>query len=600
MLITQPMATMVFTVAAGIFSLILARKTKLPSVIYLLVLGVLLGPSVLNLIRPIVFRHNFPQYVSLMVALILFEGAASLKIAQLKEISRAVRGLLVTGSLVTLGVVSLAAWAVGGMNPGRAILFGSIMIVSGPTVVIPILRRLRIKEHLHNLLKWEAILIDPIGVITAVVLFELLLVGQTHWTEGLLMFGARLVVGAGFGLVGGWVMHQALVRRWLLKMEGEELGGLFLLAANLFVFGLSEWVLDESGFVAVTVAGIFIGNAKFPFKKEIFRFKEQVTLFALSVLFILISSNVPLGSLHEVWKPGLAILALMIFAARPLSVLLSTAGDRLLTLKEKLFLSLVAPRGIVSASLASLFALEFEEKALAGRGYFLPLSFIVIAGTILFYGLLSGLFARICGVEEEDGTRVVIVGANELGLLYAEQLRERGISVNFIDTNPLALTEARRRGFTVFLGNAFDPDFIESLDLKGIGRMLALTSNHQVNVLCCQAFARYLRMENVYRIQDRLDLKGTDGHEQADTGGRPLIASHLPGLDLSELAEWGNYRIEWSRLPEAVKVTPDALAAMDASFPLFAVSGQAVTFVAAGATLAKGSDLCRLKPTDPR
>ncbi|MBP9865240.1 MAG: sodium:proton antiporter, partial [Candidatus Omnitrophica bacterium] len=387
----QPLLTIIGTIAAGIFSLILANKARLPSILFFLTSGILLGPSFANLIQPGVFSTNFPQYISILVALILFEGGMSLKTSQLKEISRPLRGLLTLGVMVTIVLISVFTHFLTQMSWSKSILFGAVMVVTGPTVVIPILHRVRVKENLHNILKWESILIDSIGVILAVVLFEILVSHGGGLGEALLMFIGRFCLGGFLGLLCGFLMVTALRDKKLLLLEGDELGGLFVLSMVLLFFGLSEMILPESGLVSATVAGLYFGNQKFPQKEEISRFKQQITLFALSGLFILLSANVPVGKIKTVYFEGSLLLCFMIFVVRPISVFLSTQGDSRLQFKDKFFLSFMAPRGIVSASLASLFAIQFEERALTGRGVFLPLAFFVITGSIVFYAFLPSV-----------------------------------------------------------------------------------------------------------------------------------------------------------------------------------------------------------------
>jgi len=237
-----------------------------------------------------------------------------------------------------------------------------------------------------------------------------------------------------------------------------------------------------------------------------FHFEAQITLFALSVLFILISSRIPISALSLYIKPGLVILAIIIFFARPLSVFLSTKNEKGMTIFEKIFLASLAPRGIVSASLATLFALSLERhQAPQSMDTFLPLAFIIILGTIVFYAAIAPLMARLPGVHEPPQKGIVIVGANPFALMIAKEIQKRNISIVFIDTNPHLCQNAWRHQFEAHKGSGFDAGFIESLDLKGIGMMMALSPNHELNVLSCQTFSKFLGKDNVFRFWDRRD-----------------------------------------------------------------------------------------------
>jgi len=598
---TQPLATIVVTISAGVLSLILASKTKFPSILFFLAFGIFLGPRFANLIQPKILGASFPQVVSIMVALILFEGGISLKFSQFREISSIVRNLLTVGMLTTLAGIACAVHFVSGMSLTKSILFGAVMTISGPTVVIPILRRIRLKEKLHNILKWEAILIDPLGAVTAVVLFELLLSEKVGILTGLLLFTGRIGLGILMGILTGLAIAYALRHRWLLRLETEELGGLFVVGTNLLFYGISEWIAPHSGLVTATVAGIFIGNQKFPFQEQIFHFKKQVTLFALSVLFILLASKIPVEAIPNILREGIIIFLILVFVIRPLSVFLSTFRQPDFSWQEKIFISFLAPRGIVCASLASVFAIAFERKALTGRGIFLPLAFLIISGTIIFYALLSELLARILRAKEEARRGILIVGANRIGLLFAEELRKKNFQVQFVDTNPKNCQLAREKGFRVFEGSGFDKEFLESLDLKGIGKMLAMTFNHEVNVLCCQTFSGYLGRNAVYRLWDKTDSwDSVTAPTYDESWGKPLL------ITFSEKADFLKEKLYRDALTSASKETQEDLSIsqnffpeMQIDYPLFTVQGEEAFFPTPNAVIKGKSELVYARDKTP-
>lgn len=592
----QALSTVTFTIAAGIFALILGNKTRLPSILFLLLFGIFLGPHFANIVQPSIFRAEFPQYISILVSLILFEGGASLKFSQFHDISGTLRRLLTFGMILTLILVSAAAHFIVKFSWTKSILFGAIMIVTGPTVVLPILQRLRVKEKLHNILKWEAILIDPLGVVAAVVLFEFLLSKHSVW-QGMASFTARIALGSALGLFAGWFMYLGLTRKSLLRLEGEELGGLFVLACNLLFYALAERILPESGLVVATVAGIFLGNKKFALQEQILHFKKQLTLLALSGLFILLSSNVPIGKIKSVWVEGSWLLLFLVLVARPLSVFLSTLGDKQLNFREKAFLSFLAPRGIVSASLASLFAIAFEERALSRGGIFLPLAFYVITGSIIFYALLGGIIARLLKVLEEDDKTVVLVGANPVGFLFGGELKKRGYPVKFIDTNPYCGFEARSKNFEAFTGSGFDHEFLEALDLKGVHTMLALTPNHEVNVLTCQCFSRYLGRDRIYRLWDKSDQwENLTSDSYDDSRGKPIwVPQEASTSGLWEVIRSGKFEISSRKLESATRVLPENLKTWGDIFPLFGVLQNKLYFLTPKTVLPEGAEIVGLK-----
>lgn len=589
-MIEQPLATFLFLIIGGIFSLVLANRLHIPSILFFLLTGVFLGPEFAGLIQPKIFHANLSYYIALLVALILFEGGTSLRIAQYRRISRPLKKIILGGALVTLVGTSAATRWVTGMGWPESILFGAIMIVTGPTVVIPILQRLRIKQELHHLLKWEAILIDPIGVVLAVVIFEFLSLKGATLFGSLLSLSGRVAVGVVFGLFGGWAMKMGLTKRWLLRFEGKELGGLYVLAVTMLSFGLAEAFLSHAGLFAATVAGIYLGNQQFASRDDVFHFDKQLTLFSLSILFVLLSSNVPISALRDHWVEGVALLGVLILVIRPASVFLSLAGDRQWNFREKMAIGLLAPRGIVSASLASLFSISFAVNGTMGHEAFLPLAFLLIVGTIVAYAVASPLMVKVLNVEEDVSRGIAIVGANALAFLFARELMKKGRTVKIIDTNPVACLKAADQGLEAYHGSGFDTEFLESLDLKGIGTMLALTPNHEVNILSCQAFSQYVKHTNLFRLWHPTDADDIVAGPSYDaTWGQPLLTSREPGPgSLWALIDSGKFTVREVPVEEGTEALPGNLRLESIGYPLFAWSDPNLTFPAFRQKIPKG------------
>lgn len=593
----QPLATMVVTLTGGVSSLVLGSKTKLPSVLFFLTIGVLAGPQFLGMIRPDVFAEELPEYISLMVALILFEGAASLKSSQFKEISRSLRNLLTIGIIISLVGITLTARFTVQMNWTKALLFGGIMIVTGPTVVIPILQRNQIKPNIHNLLKWEAILIDPLGVVIAIVLFELLILEQVDFFLGVKLFIGRLVVGALIGIFCGWFMHQCLTRKRLMRLESDELGGLFVIAATLFFYSIAEWTFKESGLVASTAAGIYFGNQTFPHKNSIFHFKKQVTLLALSCLFIILAAGIPFFSLQRTFLEGNIILFFMIFIIRPAAVLISTYGDSSFTFRDRLFISFFAPRGIVSASLASLFVIAFEQHNLIGRGVFLPLAFHVISGSILFYSLASGIMAQWLRVSIISRPGVILIGVNALSLAAARAISGRGFPVQFIDSNRTAASRAGTEGFPVVHGSALDEQTISMLNVKNFAILLALTSNPELNLLCCQRYSGLIQGSSLYRLG--LTDEDLSPRNSEDVQGQILygLANLIQDPEFDRLLSKDGLTAETRVLDQEIELVDRSFSIKET--PLFSESTNGLKFLSPGEKIPQGAKVTYLRSHFP-
>lgn len=590
---TQPLLTILSMIVGGIFSLLFAQRARIPSILPLLIVGVVLGPRGVGLVRPEVFQSNLTTYISLLAALVLFEGGTSLKKDQLRHISGPVRNLLTLGAAVTWIGGTVAARALLTPSWGVAVLFGALLIVTGPTVIAPILRRVPVRERLHNVLKWEAILVDPIGVVAAVVAFEFFLAPRGNLGESLALFGGRLALGGALGALAGLVITVVPRKSRLFRFEGDEYGGLFVLAVVLFFFGISNLMLPETGLVVATLAGIFAGNASFPSKEEILGFARQLTHFALSVLFILLAANIPIEDMGRWALRSTALLGIMIVLVRPAAALLSLRGKQGLPWNEALFVSFFAPRGIVTAALASLFAATLEKQSPTDTAYFLPSAFFVVVGSILFYTLTSPWFSRALGVREAAGKDVAIVGANPLGLLLARELRREDIAAVFIDTTPGACDIARREGFPAHVGSGFNAKFLVSLDLKGIGQMVALTPNDEANMLSCRAFFPLLGKARVFRLwgtRDRWEELSSAGYDPAN--GRPLLLPPRENLtSIFEELEKKRARVARRTTESEWTLSPQSLHEMGVTWPLYVVVKGNIVFPQPDAALPAGSTL---------
>lgn len=393
---TDPALTVALALAAGIVAQAAARHLRVPGIVLLLAAGVLLGPDVLGLVRPSSLGDNLHMVVGMAVAVVLFEGALNLQLERLREEAAVIRRLITWGVLVTAACAAMLAHWVMGWSWQLAVLFGTLVTVTGPTVITPLLRRIRVTRSVHTIAEAEGVLIDPIGAIVAVVALEVVL-ETTLGGAALDLLGVpyRLGIGGVVGIAGGFFI-AVLLRREDWVPEGLE--NVFTLALVLALYEVSDAIAHETGLLAVVVAGFVVGNMETRVQKELMEFKEQLTVLLIGLLFVLLSADVRVASVAELGWPGvLTVLGLML-VVRPLDVGVCTLGSEL-DVREKTFLSWLAPRGIVAAAVSSLFARRLAEAGVEGGEALVALVFLVIAATVLVQGGTVGLVAERLGLR---------------------------------------------------------------------------------------------------------------------------------------------------------------------------------------------------------
>lgn len=488
------------TIFAGIISQILAYKLRLPAIVPLLIVGAVLGQ--LGILQPAQLGSGLHTIVQIGVAIILFEGGLSLKAKHFKEAPRVIRNLITIGVIITWVLGTAAAYYfIAELHNASgfkiALLFGALITVSGPTVIIPLLKVVKAKRRVATVLKWEAILIDPIGALLAVVVLTFLI---TSASGDLLLknFLSSLSIGLVFGATGAFVLHRILKARDLIP---EELRNLVVLSMVLVVFAISNWEQSETGILAVTVAGFLLGIFNPRGLKEIEAFKGQLTTLMVSILFILLAARLDLQAIWQLGVPGLVVLLIVLLIIRPINIFISAYNSKL-TLREKLFLSWVAPRGIVAAAVASLFAetLKSTPNFAQQAEYIESLTFLIIAGTVFFQGATVRLVGKILKVVEPDPNGVVIIGANLAARHFAKAMMAVGIDVVLIDSNSHLIHLAKKEHVPAETGNAISPEMIEEFDTSSYGKLLAFTPNEKVNIIACQLWAHEFGRNNVFRV----------------------------------------------------------------------------------------------------
>ena len=552
-----------------------AWRLKIPSIILLLVFG-FLGGQIGGFIKPdLMFGIVFQPLISICVAIILFEGSLSLRWEQIKESgARSVRNLVTIGTLVTLFGTSALAYFVLNLSLSMSVLLGSILVVTGPTVIGPILRTVRPKGMTGTLLKWEGIVIDPIGVMLAVLVFEVVQ-QQVHTIEVIAaLLGVVITIIVGF--LVGYGASQAVVMAFKRYALPDYLKNPFALVLVLTVHTVCEMVQHEAGLFGVNVMGIALANQKKVSISRILEFKENLQTVIISALFILLSARIRLDfSLLAGWQVPVFLLGLVLL--RPMAVWLSTLKAELKK-RELLYLGMMAPRGIVAAAMVSIFALELEKTNSAEANALVVYVFIVIIFTVTLYGLMSFPLAKKLKLADPDPQGVLIFGANALGRALALAIKQAGFRTILVDTNVNNVAKARKNRLNAISGNLFSEEVRDQVNLSGIGRLFALTENDQANSLAAVFYEREFGRAEIYQSFPEKDAeKLRSSHEFR---GRYLFA---PDLTVSMLnRRIGNkFEVETIEVNEFTMAEIENKMNQDKITPLLLVaSGQLIPFTA--------------------
>ena len=481
----------------------LAWRVKLPAILFLLLAGILLGP-VTGLVDPdkLLGSLLFPV-VSLAVALILFEGSLSLRFHELPGIGHVVRGLVSYGAVTALLLLALAAHIVAGLSWSIALLFGALACVTGPTVIAPMLRTVRPNARIGNTLRWEGIVIDPLGALFAVLIYEAIVSRQEGHTIGIFLatIGCGIVIGALAAFVMAFLLRRQMIPEYLQNFA--------MLASVLLAFSLSNVITHESGLLAVTIMGIALGNARGVHIDDILDFKENLTTVLVSVLFILLAAR-----LHWPLPPGMlgAGIALFVIAqlvVRPISVALSSLGSGL-NWRERALIGWIAPRGIVAASVSALFALRLNALGVAGGDALVPLVFTLIIGTVVLQSATARPLALWLKVAEPEPRGVLIFGSDHVARTIGTALAEAGFRVVLADDDWNQIRKARMDGLTTFYGNPASTHAERNLDLTGIGRLLAMSTHRERNSLACVHYRQEFGRQKIYRLRNLSPQENTD------------------------------------------------------------------------------------------
>ena len=525
----------------------IAWRFRLPSILLLLVFGFVAGP-VTGLLHPAQLQGDWVfTFVSVSVGIILFEGGLSLRLDELKGVKSAVRNLITIGVVITGVLAGLGAYYLLGFNASLSFIMGSILTVTGPTVVIPLLRHVRPTGRVGTVAKWEGITIDPIGAIIAVLVLETVILlneqpvaeggegfigALPHLFEGLML---ELFIGVGAAAVGTVILVLMLRRRLI----PDYLQNPLTLAIVIAAFALSNSLQEESGLLATTLMGIGLANQKSISVHRLIEFKEDLRVLLISLLFIVLSARLDLSALDFVTWRSLGFLALLMLVIRPVAVWVSLAGTRLDN-REKAFLAWLAPRGIVAAAVASLFSFRLEEFFPGEVDGLVPIIFLIIVGTVAVYGLTITPVARWLGLATPDPQGVLLIGAHRWARQIGKALHDEGFAVLLVDSNPKNVREARKMELPARRTNVLAEGVTDELDLGGIGRLLALTPNEEVNSLAALHFSEIFESGDTYQLAAR-SAEGTTAHGELPQHlrGQPLFGPDVTYLDLQERFDEG-------------------------------------------------------------
>jgi len=500
----------------GIFAQWIAWRMKLPAILPLILIGLAVGPlSTLwndggeKWLEPIwlIDRGLFPgdslfHFVELAIGIILFEGGLTLKQEEIKIVGPTIFNLVSLGAFITFVCATILSHFIVDLPWLISLLFAALIIVTGPTVIAPILRNVPLKRDVATVLKWEGILIDPIGALAAVLVFELIISltegggGGAFTQHALLQFIRIALVGSALGYFSAVVMKQLLTRKWI----PHYLINVFTLAFVMMMFVASGIIVHDSGLLTVVIMGLVLGNMDVPHLKEILYFKESLSILLISVLFILLSANINISDLELLmnWR-CIALFLAIILVVRPLGVFLSTRKSTL-SLNEKLFISWVGPRGIVAAGIASLFGIKLVKQGLDGAEYITPLVFMVVLGTVLLNATTARFFAKLLGVMIDKSNGTLIVGANQSARLLAKYISDNGQEVALIDTNISNIKKATKEGLKGFNIDIYRDDIFDNLELNEMGYLMALTGSSDVNKFALNKLKKNFGENGSYRL----------------------------------------------------------------------------------------------------
>lgn len=525
-----------FAILAGIVTLgfiaqWLAWRLGIPSIVFLFAAGLIAGPGTGLLSPDALFGDLMFPVVSALVGIVLFEGGLTLNVEELGDLKTTVFKVIILGGFITFILTSLAAYCLFDFSVSLTLLLGGILVVTGPTVVIPLLHQIRPQGDVGSVARWEGIIIDPLGAILAVILYEIVLSGVNGTTSGyglgVLIFGESILVGGSIGVIAGYGLIICFDRYWI----PDYLHNFAILATVLTAQALSNQILHESGLLAVTIMGMYMAYQNKVTIRHILSFKEDLRVLFISALFIILVARLDRSFVLDIQPNQLIFLGVLILLVRPIAIGLSTLGSRL-SWAERGFLAWIAPRGIVAAAVASLFSYKLEQLGIPGASQLTDVTFLVIAGTVVVYGLTLGPLSRLLDLSELNPQGILIVGAHRWARAIAQVLRREGILVRMVDKRDNNILRAKQADIPVRQVDVTAESELHSTNIQGIGYFLALTSNDEVNTLAClHATDMGFDRSEIFQLAPHTDFETND--EPDPLKGRTLFGGAVNFEDIN-------------------------------------------------------------------
>jgi CPA1 family monovalent cation:H+ antiporter len=547
----------------------IAWRVKLPAILFLLLSGIVAGP-VLQLLNPdLLFGDMLLSFISFAVAIILFEGSLTLKFQDIPGLEKIIRNMITVGALITLLITAVSTRWLLDFSWEISFLFGSLVVVTGPTVIVPMLRTVRPQQNLAHILRWEGILIDPIGATLAVLVFQFIVASgvQDGITGMLFVFGKILIIGSVLGCTSGYLFGLVMRRHWVPHF----LSNFAALSLVCIVFALSESLEPESGLLSVTVMGVWLANTKEIDLGEILNFKEHLSVVLISMLFIILAARMDLSVFTSLGWPALLLFAVIQFVSRPLTVQISALGSEL-SMAERHFLAWIAPRGIIAAAISAVFVIKLTALGYSEASALVPLTFMVIVGTVLLQSATARPIAKLLKVAEPEPKGFLIVGADEVSQAIAEELKTNGFRVLLTDQNRKNVATARLKDLPAYWGNPVSEHAERHLSLIGIGRLLALSPNRELNALAVLHYRMEFGAGNVFSIRT-IRPEDSENEEKSSirAGGRQLFGKNCTYTTLSEMLANG---AEFKTTPLTEKFTFEMYLEQcpEKRIPLFAIT----------------------------
>jgi len=491
----------IIAIAAGVFARVIANFFRVPSIVFLLIFGVALGGNGLNLVQPRLLGNGLEAIVSISVALILFDGGLNLQLKELGKVSASLRNLITIGTLITLIGGGIAAYWLSEFPWTIAFLYAALVVVTGPTVINPIVEEVGLDRRLATIL--------------FVVVSDL---------------GLRLGVGGVLGAIAGWLLGKFLQRAAFLA---EDTKSAVVVAAVLGLFGIAQEIQSESGLTAVVLMGIVLRASEIPNSRALLKFKSQLVALMVSVLFILLSANLSIPSIFALGWGGVQTVLFLMFIVRPINVIVSTWNSSF-TWRQKAFLSWCAPRGIVAASVASLFSILLTERGVNGGESIKALVFLTIAMTVFLQGLSAKFVAKLLGLNQPDISGLVVVGSNPIGILVARLFQANGQRVALIDTSAELCKQAAEYDIPAFVSNGLDAKSLAEAGLDSVGTFVALTINTDVNIVIAQIAAKEFNPPKVFAVY----IKEAEGDRNGEPEVQQAFSARVP------IKTWNQYIVQ--------------------------------------------------------